>query len=69
MRLLFLSSGRSRADINDCIAFVDDIAAMGTDVRVEIGIVAEEEAESSARGMIEIGVDLFTTTVVSDGQS
>ncbi|GJV00387.1 hypothetical protein Tco_1329657 [Tanacetum coccineum] len=46
-----------QADMNDCIAIADDIAARGTDVRVEIGIVAEEEAESSARGMIEIGVD------------
>ncbi|GKA31601.1 hypothetical protein Tco_0717906 [Tanacetum coccineum] len=54
------------ADMNDCIAIADDIAARGTDVRVEIGDMAEEEVESSARGMIKIGVDLVTHLVVSD---
>ncbi|GJR23116.1 hypothetical protein Tco_0971643 [Tanacetum coccineum] len=46
-----------QADINACVAFANDIAARETDVRVEDGIAAEEEAESSARGTIEIGVD------------
>ncbi|GJY78302.1 reverse transcriptase domain-containing protein, partial [Tanacetum coccineum] len=44
-----------QADIDACIAFTDDIAARGTDVRVQDRAVAEEEAESSARGTIEIG--------------
>ncbi|GJV26083.1 hypothetical protein Tco_1378778 [Tanacetum coccineum] len=55
-----------QADIDACITFVDDIAARGTDVRVEVGTAAEEEAESSVRGMIEIGVDRVTHPVVSD---
>ncbi|GJU21970.1 hypothetical protein Tco_1155312 [Tanacetum coccineum] len=46
-----------QADIDACIAFAVDIADRGTNVRVEIGIVAEEEAESSARGTTEIRVD------------
>ncbi|GJZ06246.1 putative reverse transcriptase domain-containing protein [Tanacetum coccineum] len=37
-----------------------------TDVRVEVGTTTEEEAESSARGTIEIGVDRVTHPVVSD---
>ncbi|GJT47196.1 hypothetical protein Tco_0955911 [Tanacetum coccineum] len=55
-----------QADIDACIAFADDIAARGTDVRVEIGTTAEEKAESSARGTIEIWVDRVTHHVVSD---
>ncbi|GJZ52773.1 hypothetical protein Tco_0607658 [Tanacetum coccineum] len=56
----------SPADIDACIAFVDDIAARWMDVRVEIGNAVEEEAESSARGMIKIGVDRVTHPVVSN---
>ncbi|GJR45157.1 hypothetical protein Tco_1313260 [Tanacetum coccineum] len=37
-----------------------------TDVRVKVGRAAEEEAESSARGTIEIGVDRVTHPVVLD---
>ncbi|GJZ61486.1 hypothetical protein Tco_0617623 [Tanacetum coccineum] len=55
-----------QADVDACIAFVDDIEARGTDVRVEIRTAAEEEAKSSARGMIEIGVDRVTHPVVLD---
>ncbi|GJR02162.1 putative reverse transcriptase domain-containing protein [Tanacetum coccineum] len=55
-----------QADIDACIEFADDIAARGTDVRVVIGNAAEEEAESSTRGTIEIGVDRVTHPVVSD---
>ncbi|GKF10274.1 hypothetical protein Tco_0048200 [Tanacetum coccineum] len=44
-------------DIDACIAFADDIAARGMDVRVEDGTAAEEEAKSSARGTTEIRVD------------
>ncbi|GJS51659.1 putative reverse transcriptase domain-containing protein [Tanacetum coccineum] len=54
------------ADIDASIAFADDIAARGTNVRVKIGTAAEEEAESSARGTIEIGVDRVTHPVVSN---
>nr|GEU74787.1 putative reverse transcriptase domain-containing protein [Tanacetum cinerariifolium] len=54
-----------QADIDACISFADDIAARGTDVRIEIGTVAKEEAESSVRGTIEIRVDQVTHHVVS----
>nr|GEX41671.1 hypothetical protein [Tanacetum cinerariifolium] len=50
--------------IDAFIAFADDIAARGTNVRVEIGTTAEEGAESSASSMIEIGVDRVTHHVV-----
>ncbi|GJR02164.1 hypothetical protein Tco_0525148 [Tanacetum coccineum] len=46
-----------QADIDACIAFADDIAARGTNVKVKIETAAEEEAESNARGTIEIEVD------------
>ncbi|GKB06887.1 putative reverse transcriptase domain-containing protein [Tanacetum coccineum] len=55
-----------QTDIDACIAFADKIATRETDVRVEVGTAAEEEAESSARGTIEIGVDRVTHLVVSD---
>ncbi|GJW36725.1 putative reverse transcriptase domain-containing protein [Tanacetum coccineum] len=55
-----------QTDIDACIAFADDIAARGANVRVEDGTVAEEEAESSARATIEVGVDRVTYLVVSD---
>ncbi|GJW05557.1 putative reverse transcriptase domain-containing protein [Tanacetum coccineum] len=55
-----------QADIDACVAFADDIAARGTDVRVEIGTANQEEAESSARGTVKIGVDRVTHPVVSD---
>ncbi|GJX20532.1 putative reverse transcriptase domain-containing protein [Tanacetum coccineum] len=55
-----------QADIEACIAFADDIAARGTDVIVEIGTAAEDEAESSTRGTIEIRVDQVTHPVVLD---
>nr|GEZ27683.1 reverse transcriptase domain-containing protein [Tanacetum cinerariifolium] len=54
------------ANIDACIAFADDITSRGTDVRVEMGTAAEEEAESSARGMIEIGVDRVTHHIILD---
>ncbi|GKB04146.1 hypothetical protein Tco_0832289 [Tanacetum coccineum] len=44
------------ADIDACVAFVYDISARGTDAMVEVGTAAEEEVESSARGMIKIGL-------------
>nr|GEZ60778.1 hypothetical protein [Tanacetum cinerariifolium] len=55
-----------QADIDACIAFVDNIAARRMDVRVEVGTAVEEEAESSARGTIEIEVDLVTHPIVLD---
>ncbi|GJU35920.1 putative reverse transcriptase domain-containing protein [Tanacetum coccineum] len=55
-----------QADIDACIAFVDDIASRWMDVRVKIRTMVEEEAKSSARGTIEIGVDRLTHPVVSD---
>ncbi|GJX54637.1 hypothetical protein Tco_0283006 [Tanacetum coccineum] len=55
-----------QADVDACTAFADDIKARGMNVRVKDGIAAEEESESSERGMIEIGVDRVTHLVVSD---
>ncbi|GJW95552.1 putative reverse transcriptase domain-containing protein [Tanacetum coccineum] len=55
-----------KANIDSCIAFADDIEARGTDVRVEDGNAAEEEAESSMIRTIEIRVDRVTHPVVSD---
>ncbi|GKE40138.1 hypothetical protein Tco_1463543, partial [Tanacetum coccineum] len=55
-----------QADIDAYIAFADDIAARETDVRVEDETAAEEEAESSARGLIEIRVDRVAHPIVSD---
>nr|GFA60764.1 hypothetical protein [Tanacetum cinerariifolium] len=54
------------ADVDACIAFTDDIAARGKDVSVEVGTAADEEAESSARGIIEIRVNRVTHHVISD---
>ncbi|GJW50236.1 hypothetical protein Tco_0091587 [Tanacetum coccineum] len=53
-------------DIDACIAFADDIAARGTNVRVEYGTTVEEEAGSSMRGTIKIRVDRLTHPIVSD---
>ncbi|GKA29355.1 hypothetical protein Tco_0715600 [Tanacetum coccineum] len=61
-----VSSEEGYVDIDVCTAFADDIKARGMNVRVKDGIAAEEEAESSARGTIEIGVDRVTHLVVSD---
>ncbi|GJY84746.1 hypothetical protein Tco_0498772 [Tanacetum coccineum] len=55
-----------QADIDACIAFTNDIAARGTNARVKVGTMAEEEVESSVRVTIEIGVDRVTHPVVSD---
>ncbi|GJU88278.1 hypothetical protein Tco_1300701 [Tanacetum coccineum] len=56
----------NQANIDACIVFADDIAARGMDVRVEVETAAEEEAESTARGTIEIEVDGVTHPVVLD---
>ncbi|GKA65742.1 hypothetical protein Tco_0765449 [Tanacetum coccineum] len=55
-----------QADIDACIAFANDIAARRTNVRVEDGTAAEEEAESSATHTTEIGDDRVTHLVVTD---
>ncbi|GKE17133.1 hypothetical protein Tco_1424710 [Tanacetum coccineum] len=55
-----------QADIDACILAVDAITAGETEVRVEVETVAEEEAESSVRGTIKIGVDRVTHPVVSN---
>nr|GEU75483.1 retrovirus-related Pol polyprotein from transposon TNT 1-94 [Tanacetum cinerariifolium] len=51
---------------NACIMFVDDIPARGRDVRVEVRTADKEEADSSARDTIEVGVDRVTHPVVLD---
>nr|GEW24331.1 putative reverse transcriptase domain-containing protein [Tanacetum cinerariifolium] len=43
-----------QADINACIAFADDLRARGTDVRDVVETAAEEEVDSSTRGMVEV---------------
>ncbi|GJX76154.1 hypothetical protein Tco_0322965, partial [Tanacetum coccineum] len=55
-----------QADIDACIAFANDIAARRTNVRVEDGTAAKEEAESSATHTTEIGDDRVTHLVVTD---
>ncbi|GJS79768.1 putative reverse transcriptase domain-containing protein [Tanacetum coccineum] len=54
------------ADIDACIAAVDAIVAKETDVIAKTRIEKEDEAESSARGTVEIGVDKVTQPIVSD---
>ncbi|GKD91414.1 hypothetical protein Tco_1366921 [Tanacetum coccineum] len=53
-------------NIDACIVFANDIAARGTDVRVEMETATEEEVESSARGTIETGIDRVTHPFVSN---
>nr|GEU65422.1 hypothetical protein [Tanacetum cinerariifolium] len=48
------------ADIDACFAFADDIEAIRTNARIEVGTTTEEKVESSARGMIGIGFDRVT---------
>ncbi|GJX00762.1 putative reverse transcriptase domain-containing protein [Tanacetum coccineum] len=55
-----------QADIDACIAFADDIRARGTDVRVIVETVADEEVESSARGTIEVEVGPRVRPVIDD---
>ncbi|GJT45648.1 putative reverse transcriptase domain-containing protein [Tanacetum coccineum] len=55
-----------QADIDACIAFADDIRARGTDVRVIVETVADEEVESSARGTIEVEVGPRVGPVIDD---
>ncbi|GKC80220.1 hypothetical protein Tco_1130994 [Tanacetum coccineum] len=54
------------ADIDECITYADAIRAGGTDDRDVVETTAEEEAESSARGMIEVEVDPRVRPVVDD---
>ncbi|GKC93480.1 hypothetical protein Tco_1158922 [Tanacetum coccineum] len=55
-----------QVDIDACIAFADDLRARGTDDRVVVETVAEEEVESSVRGMTEVAVDLRVRPVIDD---
>ncbi|GKC47133.1 putative reverse transcriptase domain-containing protein, partial [Tanacetum coccineum] len=55
-----------QANIDACIAFANDIVARGTNARVEVGTMADEEAEPSARGTIRIGVNQVTHPVVAN---
>nr|GEY37424.1 hypothetical protein [Tanacetum cinerariifolium] len=54
------------ANIDACAAFADDIRARGTDVRVVVETVAEEEVESSTRGTVEVEVDLRVRPINDD---
>ncbi|GKE19885.1 hypothetical protein Tco_1431397 [Tanacetum coccineum] len=53
-------------DIEACIAFADDLRARGTDVRVVVETAANEEVESSTRGMVEVEVDPRVGPVIND---
>ncbi|GJT45363.1 hypothetical protein Tco_0954078 [Tanacetum coccineum] len=55
-----------QADIDACIAFVDDIRARGTHVRVMVKTAAEEEVESSSRGTVEVEVGPRVGPVIDD---
>ncbi|GJU94409.1 hypothetical protein Tco_1319165 [Tanacetum coccineum] len=55
-----------QANIDACIALANDIVARGTNARVEVGTAAEEEAESSVRGTIGIGVNQVTHPIVAN---
>ncbi|GJT33793.1 putative reverse transcriptase domain-containing protein [Tanacetum coccineum] len=55
---------RGSVSVTDCEANSEETTE--TDVRVKTGDEVEEEAESSARGTVEIGVDRVTHPVVSD---
>ncbi|GJT79950.1 hypothetical protein Tco_1054292 [Tanacetum coccineum] len=55
-----------QVDIDTCDAFVDDLRARGTDVRVVVETAAKEEVESSARGTTEVEVDSRVGPVIDD---
>nr|GEU81669.1 hypothetical protein [Tanacetum cinerariifolium] len=55
-----------QANIDACIAFADDLRARGTDDKVVVETMVEEEVESSARGTTEIAVDLKFELVIDD---
>ncbi|GJT35721.1 hypothetical protein Tco_0926140 [Tanacetum coccineum] len=55
-----------QADIDDCFAYANAIRARETDVRVVVETVAEEEAESSKRGTVEVEVDPRIEPVIDD---
>ncbi|GJY43232.1 hypothetical protein Tco_0431445 [Tanacetum coccineum] len=55
-----------QADIDACIAFANDLRARGTNVRVVVETVAEEEVESSAKGIVEVEVDQRVGPVIDD---
>ncbi|GJS10096.1 hypothetical protein Tco_0366892 [Tanacetum coccineum] len=54
------------ADIDACIATADVVAARETDDRVDVGIEAKEEADSSTRDTVEIEIDPRIGPVVTD---
>ncbi|GJX80282.1 hypothetical protein Tco_0328431 [Tanacetum coccineum] len=55
-----------QADIVECFAYADAIRARGTNVRVVVETAAEKEVESSARGIVDVEVDLRVRPVVDD---
>nr|GEV68303.1 hypothetical protein [Tanacetum cinerariifolium] len=55
-----------QVDIDTCIAFADDLKAIGTDVISMVKTAAKEEVESSVRGTIEVVVDPRVRLVIND---
>ncbi|GKA10336.1 hypothetical protein Tco_0689769 [Tanacetum coccineum] len=55
-----------QADIDACIAFVDDLRARGIDVRDMVETAAKEEVESSVRGTTKVEVDPRIRPVIDD---
>ncbi|GKG57705.1 hypothetical protein Tco_0587303, partial [Tanacetum coccineum] len=55
-----------QAEIDECIAYADALKAEGIDVRVVVETATREEAETSAKGTVEVRVDRVTHPVMSN---
>nr|GEV66521.1 hypothetical protein [Tanacetum cinerariifolium] len=55
-----------KAEIDECIAYADDLKAEGIDDRGVVETVAQEEVKTSMRGMVKVRVDRVTHPIVSD---
>ncbi|GKD58782.1 putative reverse transcriptase domain-containing protein, partial [Tanacetum coccineum] len=55
-----------QAEIDECIAYADDLRDRGIDARVVVEAIDREEIEMSMRGPVEVRVDRVTHLVVAD---
>ncbi|GKB91969.1 hypothetical protein Tco_0964241 [Tanacetum coccineum] len=55
-----------QTNIDECFVYADAIRTRGTDVRVVVETAAEEDVESSARGVVEVEVDPRVGPVIDD---
>ncbi|GKB78896.1 hypothetical protein Tco_0945791 [Tanacetum coccineum] len=53
-----------QAEINECIAYADALRAEGINARVVVKAIAQEEFETSARGLVEVRVKKVTHPAV-----